>query len=139
MGRELWGSRSIGERTERQMESMRSKRKVSKSNPQLTSEKIVVENKVDLCFSTCVRVYDLERHDKLMAFFLPSISHFIQLFGAASILRSALSAGREWKKSQRKIYERETSQEESDICNLLSIKLTDTQAIVIRKEERDLC
>lgn len=28
MGRELWGSRSIGERTERQMESMRSKRKV---------------------------------------------------------------------------------------------------------------
>lgn len=28
MGRELWGSRSIGEHTERQLESMRSKRKV---------------------------------------------------------------------------------------------------------------
>lgn len=29
MGRELWGSRSIGEHTERQMESMKSKKKVS--------------------------------------------------------------------------------------------------------------
>lgn len=28
MGRELWGSRSIGEHTERQLESMKSKKKV---------------------------------------------------------------------------------------------------------------
>lgn len=28
MGRELWGSRSIGEHTERQLEAMKSKRKV---------------------------------------------------------------------------------------------------------------
>jgi len=28
MGKELWGSHSIGERTERQLESMKSKRKV---------------------------------------------------------------------------------------------------------------
>jgi hypothetical protein len=31
MGRELWGSRSIGEMTQRQIDSIRSKRKVSKS------------------------------------------------------------------------------------------------------------
>jgi len=29
MGRELWGSRSIGERTQRQAEAIKSKRKVS--------------------------------------------------------------------------------------------------------------
>uniref|UniRef100_A0A182SZT3 G-protein coupled receptors family 1 profile domain-containing protein n=1 Tax=Anopheles maculatus TaxID=74869 RepID=A0A182SZT3_9DIPT len=29
MGRELWGSRSIGEHTERQLESMKSKKKLS--------------------------------------------------------------------------------------------------------------
>lgn len=31
MGRELWGSRSIGEHTERQLESMKSKKKVSRT------------------------------------------------------------------------------------------------------------
>ena len=29
MGQELWGSRSIGEHTERQLEAMKSKKKVS--------------------------------------------------------------------------------------------------------------
>jgi tachykinin-like receptor len=31
MGRELWGSRSIGELTQRQIDSIKSKRKVSKT------------------------------------------------------------------------------------------------------------
>jgi len=35
MGRELWGSRSIGELTQRQAESIKSKRKVSNSNCEL--------------------------------------------------------------------------------------------------------
>lgn len=52
MGRELWGSKSIGEQTQRQLDNIKSKRKVRFTKRFKLFSNIILKNKWNITFRT---------------------------------------------------------------------------------------